>query len=53
MICPCGTFNLGWLPDAHPAALPLPLLNRLEGKNNMKKLVSQDKDMEITYQLPS
>ena len=41
---------LGQLPDAHTAALTLPLLNSTEGKKNMKKLVGQYKDKEITYQ---
>jgi len=30
--------ELTWLPDAHPAALSLPLLNRVGGKNKMGKL---------------
>jgi len=27
--------DLGWLPDAHAAALSLPLLNRTGGENKM------------------
>lgn len=34
-----------------PVALSLPLFNRTQGEN--KKLLSQDKDREITYHLPS
>lgn len=45
--------NLGWLSDANLATLSLPLVNRTEGENNIKKLVGQDKDLEITYPLPS
>lgn len=36
---------------AHQAALPL--LNLPEGENKMEKLVDQDKDGKIAYQLPS
>lgn len=43
--------DLRWLPDAHPAALPL--LNETGAENAMEKLVVQDKDWEITYQLSS
>ena len=45
--------DLGQLPDAHPAALSLPLLNRIGEENRMEKLVGRDKDREIAYQLPS
>jgi len=42
-----------WL-DTHPAALSvLLLLRRTEGKSGMKKLVSPDKDKEVTCQLLS
>jgi len=44
--------DLGWLPNAHPAALALPLLSRTGGENKMQKLVRQDKDGEITQELP-
>lgn len=40
--------NLGC---AHQAALPL--FNLPEGENKMEKLVDQDKDGKIAYQLPS
>jgi len=33
--------------------LSLPLLNRIRGKTKMKKFADQDKDRDITYQLPS
>jgi len=45
--------DLGWLPDAHPAALSLPLLNRTGEENKMEKLVGQDKDRKTAYQLSS
>lgn len=41
------------LPDAHPAAFSLPLLNTTRGENKMEKLVEQDKDRKITYRLLS
>lgn len=39
--------GLGWLPEAHPAALSLPLLSWKGGENGMKKLLSPDEDREI------
>ena len=45
--------ELGWPPGAHQGALSLPLFNRTEGKKNVEKLMDQDKDRDITYQLPS
>ena len=45
--------NLGQLPDTYPAVLSLPLLHRIGGENKMEKLIGQDKDRAITYQLPS
>lgn len=33
--------------------LPLPLLNRTEGRDKMKKLMGQDKNRKNTLQLPS
>ena len=44
--------DLGWLPDAHPAALSH-LLNRAGGENKTENLVGQDKDRDITYRLLS
>ena len=41
------------LTGAHQAALSLPLLNSTGWENSDQKLVGQDKDTEITYQLPS
>jgi len=47
--------NVVWWADfgAHQAALSLPLLNRTEGENVMKKPVNQDKDRDVTHQLTS
>jgi len=44
--------NLGQLPDTYPAMLSSLLLNRIRGENKMEKLIGQDKDRELTYQLP-
>lgn len=41
------------MPEAHPAGFFLPLFKRTRGQNEIKKLVVQDKDREIVYQLPS
>lgn len=43
----------GRLQGTHAATVSLPLLDRTEGENRIKKVVCQDKEMEITYQLPS
>jgi len=40
-----GWIDLGWLPDAHPAALSLPLLNRPGRENTLKKLLKMDKEI--------
>lgn len=45
--------DLGCLPDTSPAALSLCLLSRTGGENEIKKLMEQDKDKEIMYQLLS
>ena len=45
--------NIGWLPGVHQAALSFRLLSRTGGENETKKLVGQDKDREITHQLPA
>lgn len=42
---PLWCIYLGWLP----AALSLPLLNRIGGKHKIKNLVCQDKDRVITF----
>jgi len=47
-----GGFVLGWLPDAHSLFLK-PLLNKAGGENKVKRLMGQDKDREIKYQVPS
>lgn len=44
--------DLDWLPDVHPATLSLSFLNTIRKDNNMEKLVGQDKDKKVTYQLP-
>jgi len=43
--------DLGWLPDTHPATVSAQFLNRMGGKNKMKKFVRQDNNGEITYQV--
>lgn len=43
--------DLDWLPDVHPATLSLSFLNTIRKDNNMEKLVGQDKDKKVTYQL--
>lgn len=43
--------DLGWLPDASPAALSLPL-KKTKGENDMEKLMGHDKD-KGTYQVLS
>lgn len=36
---PMWWLDLGWVQDAHPATLSLPLFNRRQQKNQMKKLM--------------
>lgn len=43
----------GQLPDPHPDAPSLPLLNRTGGQNKMETLMGQDKDRQITEQFLS
>jgi len=45
--------DLGQLPDAHPVTLSLPLINKTEEENKIKKLLGQDIDRKVSYQLPS
>lgn len=51
--CHSQWVDLSQLPDAYPAALSLPLLDRTGGEEKKKKLVGKGKDAEISYQLPS
>jgi len=46
----CGVFDFDCLPDPHPAALSLPLLNRTKEKTRWKSLLV---DKEITLELLS
>lgn len=34
----------GWLPGPQTAALSLPVFNRIEGRNMIKKLIDRDKE---------
>lgn len=47
----CDGVDLGWLLDAHPAALSLLLPNRMGVENKMKEPIGWDEGREITYQL--
>jgi len=44
--------DLGLLPELHPPRLSLPLLKKTRGQNKLEKLMGQDIDKKITYQLP-
>lgn len=45
--------DLGQLQATCRASLSLPILNRTGGKVNREELIDQDKDADITCQLPS
>lgn len=44
--------DIDWLPDVNPATLSLSFLNTTREDNNMEKLVGQDKNKKVAYQLP-
>jgi len=42
----CGGLTVaGWLPDSHPAALSLLLLNKRGGENKLEKSVGRDREI--------
>jgi len=45
--------DLGWMPGTHQATLSLPLLSWTGERKRNKRLMGQDKDREIAWQLAS